>query len=65
MSANETKALFVLDDDNDDNYKEDPAVIRAQENLALAEKVQQEWVEQRRLERAQLQVEAEAERLWK
>ena len=64
MSANEPDALFMLDDD-DDNYEEDPAVIRARENLALVEKVQQEWVEQKRLERAQLQAEDEAERLWK
>ena len=62
MSANEPKALFMLDNNNN-NYKEDPAVIRVRENLALAEKVQQEWVEQRRLERAQFQVEYEAERL--
>ena len=65
MSANKPKALFMLDDNDDDNYKEDPAVIRARKNLVLAEKVQQEWVEQKRLERAQLWVEAEAERLQK
>ena len=64
MSANELEALFMLDND-DNNYEEDPAIIRARENLVLVEKVQQEWVEQKRLERAQLQAEDEAERLWK
>ena len=71
MSANEPKALFILNNNNNNNnnnnsnYEEDPTVIRARENLALAEKVQQEWLEQKRLERAQLQAEVEAERLWR
>ena len=58
MSINKAKALFIIDN-NDNNYEKDPAIIRAQENLALAEKVQQEQMEQKRLERAQRQVEAE------
>ena len=58
MSINKAKALFIIDN-NDNNYEKDPAIIRAQENLALAEKVQQEQMEQKRLERAQRQAEAE------
>ena len=47
MSTNEAEALFIINDDNDDNYEEDPAVIRAWQNLVLVEKVQQEQVEQK------------------
>ena len=60
MSTNETEALFVINDNND-SYEEDPAVIRARENLVLAEKVQQEWVKQQWLERAQRQAEVKVE----
>ena len=60
MSANEPEALFVLDNE-DENFEEDPAVIKMRENSAMAERVQQEHLEHRRLERAQLWVE----KLWR
>ena len=63
MSANKNKPLFVINDDDDNNYSEDPTVIRAQENLALAEKVQWEQVKQQQIERAQHWVEIEVEKL--
>ena len=63
MSADKDKPLFVINGDDDNNYKEDPAIIRAQENLVLVEKVQWEWVKQQWIERAQHQAEIEVERL--
>ena len=57
MSTNPNTLLFEIDD------KDDPAIIQVRENLMVAEQVQQEMVEQRRLERGQQQTQAEAERL--
>ena len=64
MSADKPKALFILEDEDND-FEEDPTVIQVRVNLAMAERVQQQWVEQRRLKRAQRQVEAEVEKLWR
>ena len=55
--------LFILDDEDKDF--EDPTVIQVRVNLVMAERVQQQQVEQRRLKRAQHQVEAEVEKLWR
>ena len=63
MSTNEHEPLFVLDNDNDKEVKEDPNVIRGWENLVTAERLQQEHAKQRQLERAQCWAEVEAERL--
>ena len=51
MPTDEPKMLFILDKDKNDD-EEDPTIIQVRKNLAVAEKVQQEQVEQRRLERA-------------
>ena len=52
MSTRDHDPLFILDDDNDIEVEEDPAVIQARENLVVSERLQQEHTEQRRLERA-------------
>ena len=62
MSADPNTSLFVLSD-NDIEYKDDPAVTQAKANLTGAERIQQEKAEQRRLEREERKVWAEAERL--
>ena len=63
MSANPNTPLFVLSDDNDNEYEDDPAVAQVKVNLAAAECIQQERAEQRRLEREEQKVQVEAERL--
>ena len=65
MSADPNTPLFMLSDDDDDEYEDDPAVTQVKANLAAAERIQQEKAEQRRLEREEwkVQAEAEAERL--
>ena len=45
MSADECEVLFVLDNDNDIDNKEDPAIIQVRENLVAADRLQQEWDE--------------------
>ena len=44
-------------------YEDDPAMTQAKVNLTVVERVQQERAEQRRLEREEWKVQAEAERL--
>ena len=63
MSANPNTPLFVLSDDDDDEYEDDPAVTQAKANLAAAEHIQQERAEQKRLEREEWKVRVEVERL--
>ena len=63
MSADPITPLFVLSDDDDVEYKDDPAVTQAKVNLAVAERIQQERAEQKRLEREERKARAEAERL--
>ena len=53
MSADEDMPLFILDDEDNLSHEEDPAVILVRESLAMVERLQQERVEQGRLERAQ------------
>ena len=65
MSTNPNTPLFILSDDDDIEYKDNPAVTQAKANLAAAECIQQEKAEQRRLEREEWKVQAEAERLTK
>ena len=48
MSADPNTPLFVLSDDDNDKYEDDPAVTQAKVNLAAAERIQQEKAEQRR-----------------
>ena len=62
MSADKHNPLFISDDDDDIN-EVIINVMRAREQLAVAEKLQQEHIEQRRPEREQHWAEAEAERL--
>ena len=63
MSADPNTPLFMLSDDDDDEYEDDPAITQAKVNLAAAERIQQERAEQKRLEREERKVWAEAERL--
>ena len=63
MSADPNTPLFVLSDDNDNKYEDDPAIAQVKANLAAVECIQQERAEQRRLEREEWKVWAEAERL--
>ena len=65
MSADLNTPLFVLSDNDDIEYEDDPAVTQAKANLAVAEHIQQEKVEQRRLEREEWKVRVEAEHLTK
>ena len=51
MSADPNTPLFILSDDDDVEYEDDPAVTQAKANLVAAECIQQEKAEQRRLER--------------
>ena len=61
MSADDCGPLFAIDNNNDNNIGDDPNILRVQEQLVTAERLQQECMEQRRIERAQCQVEAEVE----
>ena len=50
MSAEPNTPLFVLSDNDDIEYEDDPAVTQAKANLVVAaECIQQEKAEQRRL----------------
>ena len=63
MSANPNTPLFEISDGEDVKYKDDPAVAQVKANLAAVEQIQQERAKQRRLEREEWKVRAEAERL--
>ena len=63
MSADQHTPLFEISDGDNLEYVDDPAVTQAKENLAMAERIQQEKAEQRRLEREERKVRVEAERL--
>ena len=65
MSADPNTPLFVLSDNDNVKYKDNPAVTQAKANLAAVECIQQEKAEQRRLEREEQKVWAEAEPLTK
>ena len=63
MSANQHTPLFEISDGDNLEYVDDPAVMQVKENLAMAERIQQEKAEQRRLEREERKAWAEVERL--
>ena len=63
MSADLNILLFEISDGDDLSYEDDPAVTQVKANLAVAERVQQERAEQRRLEREEWKVEVEVEGL--
>ena len=63
MSTDQHTPLFKISDGDDLEYVDDPAVMQAKENLAMAERIQQEKAEQRRLEREERKAWVEAERL--
>ena len=63
MSANQNTPLFMLSNNNNDKYEDDPAITQAKANLAAAECIQQEKVEHRRLEREERKVWVEVEHL--
>ena len=63
MSADQHTPLFEISDGDDLEYADDPAVMQEKENLAMAERIQQEKAEQRRLEREEWKVWADVERL--
>ena len=63
MFADPNTPFFVISDGDDIKYEDSPAVAQAKVNLAVAEQIQQERAEQRRLEREERKAEAEAERL--
>ena len=63
MSADHNMPLFEISDGDNIEYEDNPAVAQGKVNLAAAEQIQQERAEQRRLEREEWKVEAEAERL--
>ena len=63
MSANHNTLLIEISDGDDATYEDDPAIIQARANLTVAEHVQQEKAEQKRLEREGWRVWAEAEKL--
>ena len=75
MSTDPNTPLFVISDEDDVEYEDDPAVTQVKANLAAVECIQQEKAEQRRLEReeqkAWVEVECltkeieEAERKWR
>ena len=63
MSTDPNTPLFEISDGDDATYEDDPAVIQARENLAVAECIQQEKAEQKRLEREEQRAWAEVEKL--
>ena len=65
MSADPNTPLFILRDDDNVEYKDNPAVMQVKANLVAAECIQQEKAEQRRLEREEWKAWAEAESLTK
>ena len=65
MSADPNTPLFIISDEGDVEYEDDPAITQVKVNLAAAECIQQEKVEQRRLEREEQKAWAEVEHLTK
>ena len=63
MSANPNTPLFVISNGDDVEYEDNPAIAQAKANLMVAEWIQQERAEQRRLEREEQKAWVEAERL--
>ena len=63
MSTDPNAPLFVISDEDNVEYDDDPAVAQAKVNLAAVEWIQQERAERRRLEREERKVQAEADRL--
>ena len=63
MSTDSIIPLFEISDDDDLSYEDDLVITQAKANLAVAERVQQERAEQRRLEREEWKARAEVERL--
>ena len=63
MSADPNTPLFEISDGDDVLYEDDPTVTQAKANLMVAECMQQERAEQRRLEREERKAWAEVERL--
>ena len=63
MSADQNTPLFMLSDNDNNEYEDDPAVTQAKANLVVVEHIQQEKAEQRRLEREERKVRVEAEHL--
>ena len=62
MSADPNTPLFMISDEDDVEYNDNPAVAQVKANLAAAEWIQQERAEQRRLEREEWKAWAEADR---
>ena len=65
MSTDPNTPLFMISDGDDVKYEDDPTITQAKANLTVAECIQQERAEQRRLEREQRKAWAEAECLTK
>ena len=65
MSADPNTPLFILSNNDDVEYEDDPAITQVKANLVVVERIQQEKAEQRRLEREERKVWVEAERLTK
>ena len=63
MSADLNAPLFMISDGDDVEYDDDPAVAQVKANLMAVERIQQERAKQRRLEREERKVQAEADRL--
>ena len=63
MSADPNTPLFILSDNDDIEYKDNPAATQAKANLAAVEHIQEEKAKQRRLEREEQKARGEAERL--
>ena len=63
MSADPNTPLFEISDGDNITYEDDPAIIQVRENLVVAECIQPEKAEQRRLEREEWRVRVEVERL--
>ena len=63
MSTDPNTPLFVISDEDDIEYDDDPAIAQAKANLVAAEQIQQERAKQRRLEREEQKAWAEADRL--
>ena len=63
MSADLNTPLFKISDGGNVEYEDDPTITQMKANLVVAEHVQQERAEQRRLEREEQKVWVEAARL--
>ena len=63
MSTNHNMPLFKISNGNEIEYEDNPAIAQVKANLVVAEWIQQERAEQRRLEREEWKAWVEAERL--